>query len=233
MNRQEIKLQAKQRLKENKWNMVIVCLIYSILTGIISGNMGPKVTYNITDAGEVITNIQNNTGVSSIMSLLTIFVLLPFGIGVIKFFRNNIYQNENVETIKDGFTINYFNNVITMAISTIIITISTVFFIIPGIILGLGFTLVPYILIDSPQLGVGDTLKLSWEKMRGHKMDYFILQLSFIGWILLSILTLGIVGILFAFPYMSQAQAIFCDRILGQTEYIRAEIVEDFTGFDR
>ena len=105
--------------------------------------------------------------------------------------------------------------------------------IIPGIILGLGFTLVPYILIDSPQLGVGDTLKLSWEKMRGHKMDYFILQLSFIGWILLSILTLGIVGILFAFPYMSQAEAIFCDRVLGQSKYVKAETVEDFTGFDR
>ena len=232
MNRQEIKLQAKQRLRENKWNMVIVCLIYSIITGIISGSVGPKITYDIS-AGEVITNIQNNTGISGIVGLLTIFVLAPLGIGVIKFFRNNIYQNENVETIKDGFTINYFNNVITMAISTVIITIGTLFFIIPGIIFGLGFTLVPYILIDNPQLGVGDTLKLSWEKMRGHKMDYFMLQLSFIGWILLSILTLGIVGILFAFPYMSQAGAIFCDRILGQTEYIRAEVVDDFTGFER
>ena len=233
MNRQEIKLQAKQRLRENKWNMIIVCLIYTVLTGIISGNTGPKVNYTVTDAGEIVQQIQNNTGLSGIMWLLMIFVLMPLGIGVIKFFRNNIYNNEQVEVIKDGFTINYINNIITMTIVTVLVAIGTLFFIVPGIILGIGFALVPYILIDSPQLGITDTLKLSWEKMKGYKTEYFVLGISFLGWMLLSILTLGIVGILFAFPYMYQAQAIFCDRILEQTEYIRAEVVDDFTGFER
>ena len=53
--------------------------------------------------------------------------------------------------------------------------------------------------------------------MRGHKLELFLLRLSFIGWIILGIFTLGILYIWLA-PYMSVAQAEFYERIKGETQ---------------
>lgn len=61
--------------------------------------------------------------------------------------------------------------------------------------------------------------------MDGYKMKLFLLDLSFIGWMILSILTLGI-GLLFLQPYMNTARAAFyedlkaelCDRYVSEEE---------------
>ena len=65
-----------------------------------------------------------------------------------------------------------------------------------------------YILRDRPELSVNQAINLSKDMMYGHKFDLFYLYLSFIGWILLCILTLGI-GILWVYPYIEAAQASF------------------------
>ena len=68
--------------------------------------------------------------------------------------------------------------------------------------------MVPYLMRDYPEIGAREALRLSRELMRGHKWDLFVLQFTFIGWIILSILTAGI-GFLWLMPYMATAQAHF------------------------
>lgn len=68
----------------------------------------------------------------------------------------------------------------------------TLLLIVPGIIKGLSYSMAPYILLDNPELTPMEAINKSQEMMRGHKMDLFLMQLGFVGWILLSFLTLGI-----------------------------------------
>lgn len=81
-------------------------------------------------------------------------------------------------------------------------------FIIPGIVKAFAYALTPFLLVDCPELTALECIKLSNQMMKGHKFDLFYLYLSFIGWILLSILTLGI-GLLWLTPYMQTAAASF------------------------
>lgn len=81
-------------------------------------------------------------------------------------------------------------------------------FIIPGIIKSYSYSMSMYILAEDPKKPAFDCIDESVEMMQGKKMDYFLLQLSFIGWMLLTVLTFGIVGI-WAIPYMETTCANF------------------------
>lgn len=81
-------------------------------------------------------------------------------------------------------------------------------FVIPGIVKGYSYAMAPYIMAENPDWGANDCITQSRELMDGHKFELFCLHLSFIGWSLLSLLTLGI-GNLFLQPYMQAAEAAF------------------------
>ena len=64
-----------------------------------------------------------------------------------------------------------------------------------------------FILAESHQIKAFDALKLSARITKGHRADIFVFDLSFLGWMLLGVLTLGILNILYVIPYMTTAQA--------------------------
>ena len=80
------------------------------------------------------------------------------------------------------------------------------------IILAYAYCMVPYLLYDYPELSVREAMKISREMMRGHKWELFVLDLTFIGWIILSIFTLGL-GILFVEPYQQAARSAFYEDL--------------------
>ncbi len=81
-------------------------------------------------------------------------------------------------------------------------------FIVPGIIISYNYAMVPYILADDPTVSAKEALRMSKEMMRGNRLRLFCLQFSFIGWILLTILSLGI-GAIWLVPYQNAAIASF------------------------
>lgn len=81
-----------------------------------------------------------------------------------------------------------------------------------AIILNLAYAMVPFIVHDNPNIGVTDALRTSREMMRGHKGELFLLMLSFIGWILLGIITCGI-AFFWIQPYMYAAVAAFYEDL--------------------
>ena len=85
--------------------------------------------------------------------------------------------------------------------------------IIPGIYLAFSYLLVPYLLVQRNDLSITDTLRLSRKMMNGHKIDAFVLGLSFIGWGILGTLTLGILYI-WLYPYMMTTYTKFCLDII-------------------
>lgn len=90
--------------------------------------------------------------------------------------------------------------------------------IIPGIIKGYGYTMTPFIMADNPQMSATEAIRASTQLMKGHKMELFLLELTFIGWQLLCILSLGI-GFLWLNPYMNAAYAAFYRQILRERRY--------------
>lgn len=88
---------------------------------------------------------------------------------------------------------------------------------IPGIIKALSYSMSMYILAENPEIGALEAINRSKAMMNGHKMDFFVLQLSFIGWHLLGAITFGIAYV-WVTPYMSATTANFYNSIKNQPE---------------
>ncbi|RAP73438.1 DUF975 family protein [Paenibacillus montanisoli] len=91
----------------------------------------------------------------------------------------------------------------------------TLLFVIPGIIAAFRYSQSYYILRDNPGLTPMEAINRSKAMMAGYKWKLFMLYLSFIGWALLCILTLGI-GFLWLGPYYSTAAGHFYEQLRGQ-----------------
>ena len=87
--------------------------------------------------------------------------------------------------------------------------------IIPGIVKGYSYAMTPFILADHPEMTAKQAINASKEMMDGYKEDLFVLELTFLGWDLLCILTLGI-GSLWLTPYKAAAEAAFYRELLAQ-----------------
>lgn len=91
----------------------------------------------------------------------------------------------------------------------------TLLLIVPGIMKSYSYAMTDFVLKDEPELKYDAAIERSMQMMEGHKADLFWLDLSFIGWILLSILTFGI-GFLFLMPYIETAHAQFYEDLKAQ-----------------
>lgn len=114
----------------------------------------------------------------------------------------NVYRNKTVK-VSDlfvGFR-NYGHNLGGMLWAYLFTCLWSCLFIIPGIVKGIAYSFTPYLLQEYPGLAATDAIKVSMAMTKGHKGQLFIMYLSFIGWCLLSALTLGLLGILYVGPY--------------------------------
>ena len=87
-------------------------------------------------------------------------------------------------------------------------------FIIPGIIAGYSYSQTIRIMLDNPKISPLEAITASKQLMRGHKLQYFILELSFLGWAYLSVFTLGLLGI-WLNPYMDVTFANYYNALIG------------------
>ena len=88
----------------------------------------------------------------------------------------------------------------------------TLLLVIPGIIKAYSYSMTFYILRENPEMTAGDAITASQKMMDGHKMDLFLLSLSFIGWAILASITFGI-GYLWLIPYIYTAYAAFYETL--------------------
>jgi uncharacterized membrane protein len=140
----------------------------------------------------------------------TIFVSYPLLVGVNNYFIA-LHRDGHGEfdDVFKGFRQNFVENAITLFLMQLYTMLWALLLIIPGIVKGIGYSMTAYILADDDfEVTYNDAIKTSSDMMMGRKMDYFMLALSFIGWILLGILTLGILYI-WLLPYMQSTFTAF------------------------
>ena len=98
--------------------------------------------------------------------------------------------------------------------------------VIPGIIASYSYAMTEYILAEHPELTASEAIARSKDMMKGNRFRLFCLEFSFIGWTLLSALTLGI-GHLWLTPYTQAAKAAFYREVSGTEYRYRDDIYED------
>lgn len=120
-------------------------------------------------------------------------------------------QKAEIEQLFDGFN-NFANTFVAYLLVMLFTLLWTLLLIVPGIIAAIRYSQTFFILADNPKLKGNEARKQSMAMMQGYKWKYFCLCWRFVGWALLSILTLGI-GFLFLFPYMHVSFAGFYEDI--------------------
>lgn len=207
--RQEIKAIGKSRFQANYWPCVLACLLVALAIGVVSGALSTPAVIQAANSGNYYDGSVSIRANSS--SILTLIIAGPLEIGLAYFFIMNVLGRTDI-TCTTPFTAAFTNfgrklgGYLWMCLFTFLWSL---LFIIPGIIKSFSYAMTPYILADCPNVKATDALKLSMRIMSGHKWELFVFYLSYIGWGILSCLTLGLLALFYVAPYMNSSLAVY------------------------
>ena len=188
-SRQEIKAIAKQNFKKSYGINIGVYIVYAIVISAVSG-----ITFGLG----------------------SIFIALPLSVGL-AFFSLCVYRAQELK-FESMFTVGFteygrkLGGMLWMELFTFLWSL---LFVIPGIVKMYAYSLTPYILADHPNVLAKDALKISMLVTKGHKGELFVMNLSFIGWMLLSGLTCGLLYILYVGPYIYATCAGYYEELMN------------------
>ena len=211
-DRSQLKQMARNALHGSYWKSVLVAFLLG-LTGTSFASSGSAANaegisdgyYSFEQYLPVILTFIFFAGVLAIA--LRIFLLRPLEVGCRRYFLEDIIRPAELDCLKAGFSGNYRNVVWVMFCRDIFIFLWTLLLIVPGIVKSYEYRMVPYVLAENPDLSREEAFALSKRMMDGEKMNAFVLDLSFIGWAILTILTCGLVGIFYYQPYLALTDA--------------------------
>ncbi|MEZ5047914.1 MAG: DUF975 family protein [Chitinophagaceae bacterium] len=197
----ELKEQALARLS-GKWGDAVIAFL---VVGVISAVVG-------------------------IIPFASLVIAGPFALGLAGFFLR-LARNEatDLKNVFDGFK-NLGNAIGAYLLIALVVMLGLILLIVPGILAILLLSQTYRIMHDEPELGIIDSMKKSYELMRNRMGEYFLLNLSFIGWALLCILTLGL-GFLVLIPYILTTNSLYYDHITNRSnleiEELGSHLIED------
>jgi hypothetical protein len=150
---------------------------------------------------------------SAVGIAIDVLLINPVEFGCRNFFRRNLDEPAKLSSLTFAFDKNYKNAVKTAFFKDLFIWLWSLLFVIPGIIKAYEYRLVPYIFAENPDMKYSDILAESSKLMKGNKWKTFVLDLSFIGWELLSLCTCGLLSIFYVDPYKLQTDAALCEAL--------------------
>lgn len=211
----EIKGKSLQSLKGNWVQVVLLSFIMAILIYVLF----IMVDLILTGINPWFTDEDIHT-VVGIINVTIYILLMPLSIGVYWFYLSLVRGNNP----RISYVLSVYQSgktAIKLMAATILqgifVYLWALLFIIPGIIKGIAYSQTYYILRDHPEFTILEAITESRRKMDGFKWNYFLLQLSFIGWGILCLFTLGI-GYLWLVPYISTAKATFYNQVIYNRE---------------
>jgi len=189
MNRIEIKEKAKAILGNNIFGntwlmMLLVFLIYTVIIGAASNIVPPVATMLVTGP-------------------------LMFGVSYVLLNKVRTEESIDIGNLFKGFNNDFGQNILLGFLMSLFIALWSLLFVIPGIVKSYSYMMVPYILAENDDLDKDRVFEMSRDMMNGHKMEAFVLELSFLGWTLLGALTAGVLNIVYVNPYIHATMAEF------------------------
>ena len=213
--RSELKASSKVVLK-NKYFILLAASIIMWIFGVFN----LSIDYENFIASVTVFGLNINVDYQKALSLAPIiliitflwstFIYAPLSVGVANIHMNAKNGQCALMDVFIPFKNNYKNNCIVMLLMTFKIFLWSLLLLVPGIVMAYAYYFVPYIILENPDLNSKEVLKLSEEITKGHKLELFMLNMSFFGWILLATIavpfTLGMSYILVQ-PYISATDA--------------------------
>ena len=150
-----------------------------------------------------------------VLAFITELLALPLYIGFISYILGLTREEEVslTDIFQDYKKIGLI--VVTLIISYVFIIFGYILLIIPGIMIAFSLVMVVYLLADSKETSISEAkniIRESIEMMNGYKLDYFVFELSFIGWHFLGAITFGIAYI-YVIPYFTFANTLYYQRL--------------------
>lgn len=218
MEANQIRQLAREHLSPS-WGLSIgVAAIAALLGGLIIGtSFLPQVKYT-WDGFRETHEILKNVRVSTYGGLFGLASFILGGVLQLGYARFLLKQHDGQDPeFNDLFSqFDRFGAGFAQALLRgLYIFLWSLLFVIPGIIAALRYAMTPYIMAEHPELTASEAINRSKELMEGHKMDLFILQLTFLGWEILCALTLNL-GNLALNPYKNAAITVFYRHITSQ-----------------
>jgi len=140
--------------------------------------------------------------------VFSIFIGGPLMIGSKRFFMCNRERGSRFEMLLFAFKSGNFMNVVGIMLMVSVKTfLWSLLLVIPGIVKSYEYRMIPYILSENPSIQMSRAFELSREMTYGHKVDIWVLDLSFILWNLLGALTCGLANIFYVNPYIAATNA--------------------------
>ena len=228
LNRAELKYRARQAMRGSAVSPYVMALVYSVIAyvmGLLSArllnvdvvsvvkHLGADV---VMENPEIFINyyISRAPGAFAyfIELLLRIMGMLLYA-GQVVFILNMVRGLQNsLWNLMDGFQ--SFLRIIGLRIlMAIFVFLWSLLFVIPGIVAAYRYRLALYLLLDHPEMGVMECIRESKRLMCGHKAELFILDLSFIGWALLSVIPFVSI---YTIPYTVATYALYYCQLAAQ-----------------
>ena len=216
-----LKRRAKDVLSGHYWHYFLVMLVCGVIGGTVTHfNLKISINHqNFRNLDEFFRYLLNwfYTHYPSIVTsfaasgvaktLWEIFIANPLEIGNCRYRTLASYKKYEFQNIFFPFSEGrYIKSVVTLLLRDIYILLWSLLFIIPGIIKGFSYFMVPYILAENPNISRERAFEISKKATSGEKWRMFVFDLSFIGWYLLGALCFG-VGVFFVLPYHFAAKA--------------------------
>lgn len=157
--------------------------------------------------------LDSKTLIYDVASLVRVFVFMPLSVGLINYILK-IVRDEEVK-FDDIFQFYDKRIFLVFGVGFLVSLISLLWaflLIVPGIIVYLSYSLCNYVLVDNDNMSVTEILSESKRLTDGYKGDIFLFAISFAGWYLLSMLTLGI-ALIYVIPYVSVSFAIYYEEL--------------------
>ena len=215
--REQLKTRAKGVLRVSYWKALLVSVILFFLgaggsTG-YSRSSQNRINYHIDNTdflsyNPIIITVIVIALVAILLAILfSVFVSNPMQVGGKKYFLKSTEMDFDMNHLGYGFNKGRYSNIVkTMFFKNLFIFLWTLLLIIPGIIKSYAYRMVPFILCDNPNMDYDRALELSTAMTDGHKFDIWVLEISFIGWHLLSMF-IPFVGKFLVMPYTNATDA--------------------------
>lgn len=247
-SRAELKQRGKFAFKKRYWVSVLVSLVLMIATGTASSGFNGSnwrneyrgdTTSSITDftsnpesltiAGVAIGIIMV---VGIIALLIGIFVWHPLEVGGQRYFMENREYDARFDAMGYAFKSGHYGNVVlTMFLRNLFIGLWTLLLIIPGIVKSYEYRMIPFILSENPGMHYKDAFSISKNMMMGQKWNAFVLDLSWIGWMILTVFTCGLLGIFYVNPYMYATDAELYAVLRAHAFHVGGVTTNELPGF--
>lgn len=219
--------------KKNYVSAVVVALLMGIFGTVSGESSARRVSENSDIYSGNLFNVGMITGLLAGIATVVILIVLVAKVfvgnllkmGGYRFFILNQTAQPGIGTLLDGFRSgHYVNIVLTMFLRDLFTALWSLLLVVPGIVKHYEYLMVPYIIAENPAMDYKEAFQISKQMMDGEKMEAFIMDLSFLGWYLLSVVTCGLLAIFYVNPYVQASFAemyTFNKQKAYQEGYIR------------